>query len=420
MSTILIVLLVTFVVLSILLIFWGNFRRWLGQNLSALWALAVHYVPMFFKAAFKIVGIYSRIVAWVALGALVLIVAAPLLKAPALTAIAFILALTAILLAWMPLGIILRVFRVNRLVIPGELRMFVAWVAFLGFVGLIFPDVLTFKAMLGVALIGFISLAVIKKINAIDKIIWPLVIVMCLTIGWKHFFPEGFRSTTRYTASWYKKINTTKDRGSINNETDAATTYGVILKDVNTLYYFTGENLGEESCNLERGTIVRIANHKQEVKVVDGQGFVCIQLKKTNGSFVNGRKLWIEAEYVQLATPRDLVPKDDNLLSKAAAPVKPAPKSEVGMTPVVRDSIFGPGEYDITVQGIAPFNIVIISKYVCRNYSLIPVDGQYDYDVILPGQRPQRASKNLKINDPEVIKFQLKTNQTKKFKLFIS
>lgn len=375
-----IVLILVGVALLVMFIFWTAFRNWISRQLSALWTLITVYAPVVatwlsgvVSSLARIAGIYSMVLAGTALFALGLIILALIINAPGFTALAFVLAIGLILLAWCPAGILLKVFHITSGIVPKPMKVFIAWVAFVGFLGLVFPDVLTFKSLCGAALIGFIALAIAAKTNVIDKVIFPFVMVICLGIAWQHFFPENFRSTTRYAVALDKKINTVKDRGSINNETDAATTYAVVLKDVEVLYSLDEKNvvkpLIERDRKLSRGLIVRILSHKQEVKVIDGQGFLNIQLAKDNGSFVNGEKYWVEAEYVQIAGPRDIVPKDDSLLPKnqkkdQIADVVALPE------PAVPDSIFTKGTYYVHVNGATPFNIVVVSKEECKKYQL--------------------------------------------------
>ena len=198
-----IIIAIVLVILIGLLIFSRDFRRWLGDTLQAIALLIAAAFPAVsawlvnaVRVIGRVIGIYSLILAGTTLFALVLIIVALIINAPAFTAFAFVLALTLVLLAWLPAGIVLKLFRINNLVIPKLLKMIIAWVAFVGFLGLMCPDIITFRSLMGAALIGFILLGVTTRINALDKIVFPLVVVMCLTVAWKHFFPEDFRSAS--------------------------------------------------------------------------------------------------------------------------------------------------------------------------------------------------------------------------------
>jgi hypothetical protein len=264
----------------------------------------------------SVIGVYCLVLSVVAVFALILIIIAFIVGSPVFTGIAFVLALSLILIAWLPAGLILKLFSVNSAVLPAPLKAFVAWVAFVGFMGMVFPDLLAFKTLIGATLVALIFLGIAIKINAMDKIIYPLLLVMCLTLIWQHFFPEDFRSSVRYAQSWSKRVNTLKDRGSIDNETDAATTYAQVLKDVDVLYLPSAASLDADTSNhLKRGDIVRLVNNKDEVTIYDGQGFVEIQLMNVQGTYFKGPKYWIEAELVQIAAPREIIPEDKSLLS---------------------------------------------------------------------------------------------------------
>lgn len=429
MSVTLIIVAIVAVAFLIALVFSHDFRVWLGDTLTAIGLLILDVIPGVatwlrdtFLVIARIVGIYSIVLGIVATFALILIIIALLINAPGFTAFAFVLAISLVLLAWMPAGIILKVFRVNTAVVPGAMKTFIAWVAFVGFLGLTLPEVLSFKSLMGAALVAFILMGITTKINALDKIILPLVLIMCLTIGWKHFFPDNFRSTTRYAVSWGKRIDTIKDRGSINNETDAATTYGVVLRDVNTLYELKNSKKGEPSLteelrDLKRGTIVKFTSHKQEVEVIDGQGFVQITLAKANGSFVNGEKRFIEAEFVEIAAPRDITPKDASLLPKNQQSINEP--SQSNQQSIVQDSVFTQGTYIIDVKGETPFNIVVVpTKIGCARYSL--ASPSWNYQILIPGMPPVAGSPTAQLPYRDRPTFRLASQQGDQVVLTVS
>jgi hypothetical protein len=419
----LMIILIAVAIFLAMFIFWTGFRNWVGRQLNAIWTLIVAFAPAVavwlldaLRAIARIVGIYSMILGGVSLFALILIIIALLINAPGFTAFAFVLAISLFLLSWLPAGIVMKVFRVTNAVVPQQLRFIIAWVAFIGFLGMVHPDALTWKSLLGFALFGFIWMATSSKFNAINRLIFPLVIIMCLAAGWEHFFPESYRSTTRYAMSWSKRVNTMKDRGSINNETDAATTYGVMLRDINNLYDMKNNVLYDKPMHFSRGTIVKFTSHKQEVTEIDGQGFVEITLAKANGSFVNGSKYWIEAEYVQIATPREITPKDNSLLPSAKNQSKTPQPPSSGQTSMTGDSIFTKGVYDINVDGKTPFVIrVAASRTGCEKYSMRvkqPRDGN-GYDVLYAdGTPPVHDAPGISTAFPnkQVPRFQLAAN----------
>lgn len=388
-------LIIAIVILIILLVFWKKLRSWVSIQLDSLWRAARLLAPSLanflrdvLKAALKISGAYTLIIA-IAFSILMgLMLIALIINIPALTGIVFVLSLSLILFAWLPAGILLSFFGVTKSVMPKLLKTLISWLAFIGFVALTFPELVMFKAMIGIALIGFVALGVTSKVNFLDKMLLPIVTIMALTVTWKYFFPEDFRSSTRYMQSLSKNFITGKDRGSLSNEADAATTYAVVLKDVKVLYLRNASNIDIVSKNLVRGTVVRIVDHRNEVYIYDGQGLVQIQLANNNGSFINGDKYWIEADYVKIAAPKDVVPRDDSLLPAKAnkqAEVRVLPKTEI-----IKDSIFTKGVYFIKVDKQTPFFINIVSSKKCNRfymesetnnaYFIVLSDGSYVLD----------------------------------------
>lgn len=306
-------------IVIILAMVWTSFRRWLGRQFALIAALIGRFLPAAFAwitralgVIARYIGIYSFILSVTVVGALILMGIFILIGSPGLTGFIFVFCLGLILLAWLPAGLIMRLFRVTDGVVPCWLKSVIGVTAFIGFVGVVLPEVMTFITMVSLALIGFIFAAGTRKTNVIDKIIIPLTILMIAVITWKYVSPEGFRSSTRYIASWSKVFNTTKDRGSINNETEAATTYAIALKDISVLYEIDDkgkvELVDEE---IAEGDTLRLVSHRDEVIIVEGQGLLKIQLRNDKGTFINGPKYWVEAEFVQIASPREVVTKKD-------------------------------------------------------------------------------------------------------------
>lgn len=306
------------------LIFSGGFHKWITRNLHALGLLLASIAPALFgviaglfKAIFGVMKIYSIILLITTLIALGLITISLFINSQALIVLAILL----IIIAWLPAGLILRASRLTTRVIPGSLKTFIAWTAFVGFLGLMCPDVLTLKSFLGASLVGLIFFGVCVKMNILEKIVVPLIFIMCFWTAWNYFWPQSFRSTTRYVESWAKRTQSKKDRGSIRNETEAATTYAVTLRDVVALYKCSHDTVLTDVAidTVKRGTIVKLVSRKKEIKVIDEQGFVEIQLANKKGLFVGGQnKYFVEAEFVQLATPSDITSKEDlqNLIKK--------------------------------------------------------------------------------------------------------
>lgn len=303
----------------IVAMFWASFRRWLGRQFQLLGILIAHYFPQVtvwvgevLEVIAGYIGTYSIILLITTAASVILMSVAILVGSPLLTGMLFVVCLGLIVLAWLPAGLIMRLFRVTTGIVPCWLKTIIATAAFIGFMGIVFPEVITFMTLIGLALIGFIFAAGTRRTNMVDKLIIPLTIVMIAVVSWKYVAPDGFRSTTRYVASWSKVFNATKDRGSINNETEAATTYAIALKDISVLYTIS-EKKGVSFVDslvakrIAKGDTLRLWSHKNEVLIVDGQGLLQIQLRNNKGTFINGDKFWVEAEFVQTVSPREIM-----------------------------------------------------------------------------------------------------------------
>lgn len=300
----------------------------------------VNLVTNIVTILFGVGTIYALVLGAVAVVTLIFTILALIIGSPGFIGLTFVLSISLILLAWLPAGIITKLF--GQGFIPKSLKVFITWIAFIGFLGLVTPGLFSFKVVIGAALIAFIMLGVTVKINVLDKIIYPLVILMVAVLAWQNFFPESYRSNVRYAQSWGKRVEAMKDRGSISNEAEAATTYAIVLKDVSSLYEFSPSSLVEKAVSLKAGQTIKIVDRRDEVTIYDGQGFVQIQLPRKNGSFFGGDKYWIEAEFVEVVSPREVVP--ERVVAK-----KDQRTTEDAQGSEIRTLSFGPGTYEIQI-----------------------------------------------------------------------
>jgi len=327
MQTLTLVLLILLAAFLSLIVFWKKFRDYLGNKIVAAGKLVKTHFPAvydgikkFFRFLARIIGAYALFILISSLVATLLIIIALLSGSSTFIAIAFILALFLLFLAWLPTGVILRVFGINKVVIPQSLKTFVSWVALFGFLAMLYPNLLSFKLFLALNLLGLIVFGMAARFKFLDKVVVPLIIFICFIYAWQYFLPDSYRSTTRYLSSWTKKISSFTDRGSLGNEVQAVATYGSFLKDITVLYQLTDDGgLHDFDTLISKETVIKVVDHKEEVMVYEGQGFVLIQLAKENGSFVGGDKYWIEAEFVRLINPKKLVyEKASNLNSSSS------------------------------------------------------------------------------------------------------
>lgn len=266
-----------------------------------------------------------------------------------LVGVVFILGLTLTWVTWLRLkGMMRTLLGVSQAAAFNTLRTIIAIMAFVGFIGVIFPGFIGWGLLAGGILVAFIFSVSKRKGNPVDKLIIPVTIFIIAVLAWQLAFPEGFRSSTRYIASWSKVFNTTKDRGSINNETEAATTYAIALKDISVLYEIDEKGVVTlVDGAISKGDTLRLASHREEVIIVEGQGLLKIQLRNEKGTFLNGPRYWVEAEFVQIASPREIVKRDS---SKKSEPSDITPQP----TPTVSQTF---PDYSILNEGRMVFNL---------------------------------------------------------------
>jgi len=399
MQTLSLILLILLAALLSLLVFWKESRDYLGEKIAAAGKLIKTHFPAaysgikkFFRFLARIIGAYALFVLVSSVLALLLVTIALISGSATFIAIAFIFTLSVLLLAWLPTGAVLKVIGVNKEVIPQSLKTFVSWVALFGFLAMLYPELIGFKLFLALNLISFIIFGTASKFKFLDKVFIPLVIGICFIYAWQYFLPDNFRSTSRYLSSWSKRISTVKDRGSIGNEVEAVATYGELLRDIKVLYQLNGDELQDQDYKLDKRTIVKVVDHKQQVMVYDGQGFILIQLAKENGSFVGGKKYWIEAEFVRLLSPNELVSQDELALEDNSFRLNENPNAlNVGGDNIIKDEsradflLYGTGKtytYTLKAGEETPwrgFQPGIVSNYFVSSENLDGIN--YDYTI---------------------------------------
>ncbi|MFA5155522.1 MAG: hypothetical protein WC453_03750 [Patescibacteria group bacterium] len=275
------------------------------------------------RAVQDVTGILLPILPVYAIGTLaviiwltVLIILGALINSPVITGICFLLSILLFYLVFLIPGFVLKIIGVNERIFPLAVRTAAAWLAFFGFLGMLYSDILNIEFLIALSLLGFISLGVASKANFLKSVIYPLVIVMCVIAVWKYAAPDNFRAITRNISATGKQINSSADRNSLGKEADAAVTYAYLNRSVSVVYtavinqdddgndYIA--SLQDVTKHISDTVMVKVYNHKDEVLTYQGQGFVMIQAPKTNGSFVNATQYWIEADYLSFLSPTDL------------------------------------------------------------------------------------------------------------------
>lgn len=155
------------------------------------------------------------------------------------------------------------------------------------------------------------------KIKKIKSFIYPIIIILAISIIWKSILPENYYSLQRLFGSNEKLINKKIDKDSFKNEVDAIVTYARLRKDINVLYTAKIDNndniveLNEVLINLKANSLVKMLQVAQPIKSFQSQGFTQIQIQNQNGTYVNGACYWIEADFIDILNPNEIESKTE-------------------------------------------------------------------------------------------------------------
>ncbi|MFA5184202.1 MAG: hypothetical protein WC456_01610 [Patescibacteria group bacterium] len=265
--------------------------------------------------------------------AIALIVTGAVLGREVIAGICFLLVIILTLLLWLPVGLFLRLFRINRAVIPTWLRMAIAFLAFISFFGLLYPGVMTVKLGLVVVFIGIILFATATHSSALRGSITTMTLVMCVLAVWEYASPNTYIVIKDWVDISSESLGADIQRQNIENKVQASESYGVLLQDIGMLYSakFNSvdgsiEALDDVVVSYKEGTKFLVYDHKKKPAMFGGQSFIRIVLPRANGSFVNSRDLWIEAIKLSIISPADLLvddkktKKDDQTASATSSP----------------------------------------------------------------------------------------------------
>ncbi len=126
-----------------------------------------------------------------------LIFIALMIGSPILSGLVFLFAIIVFFILWLPLGVVLKLFNATPAVVPVGVRSFFAWLAFVGFLAMMTPDIFTLKTTLIAALVAIFFAMISARFNSLEKLVMPLIIIMCLIGAWKIISPDNFRSFRR-------------------------------------------------------------------------------------------------------------------------------------------------------------------------------------------------------------------------------
>jgi len=295
------------------------------------------------EIVFGVARIYALAVGAAIISMTLLVFIALMIGSPVLSGIVFLFAIVVFFILWLPLGVVLKLFNATPAVVPIGVRSFFAWLAFVGFLAMMTPDIFTMKTTLIAALLAIFFAMIPARFNSLEKLVMPLIIIMCLIGAWKIISPDNFRSFRRHGNATGGVITTWNDRRSFTKEANSSSTFARLEQDAKVVYTATIDNdqitsLTPVAMDLKFGTIFLLCNQKEETKIFQGQAFTKIQFSNEQGSYVNGNCFWIEANLLKVGT------LDDVRISKKPGDCSPVGERLVALGPGTHTLILAPGE----------------------------------------------------------------------------
>jgi len=263
-----------------------------------------------------------------------------MIGSPIFSGLVFLVAIVCFFVLWLPLGVVLKIFRINNAVVPTPVKAFFSWVAFVGFMAMMTPDVFTLKTTLVASLVAIFILMLTSRFN---KLVLLLVIIMCFFSAWKLIAPDSFRAVDRHRLAISSLFTTANDRAALRKEAKASSTFGRLIKDVRVVYLRNGSQLAEIPVSLPKGTIVLLCDQKRGASIFQGQSFVEVRLPNNYGSYVNSQCYWLESNLLEIGTMASLTPAE-----------KSSEERHVLRDTIVRDTIMsvslGPGIHKLQLK----------------------------------------------------------------------
>jgi|GEM_PF-2411235 len=246
-----------------------------------------------------------------------LIIATPLLFIGILvpdrtvSSLALLFVIIIFLLSWFPTGSVNAALNpTSNDIFPVTIRRIAGWLAFLGWLGVIHNEWLTYWFVVIGIFLFFIFTAFRPGKNS-DGLVITFVSIMTIWAIWVWAEPDSNRAFSRLVNSYVGLTVTEADRSSLRNEADSKATYARLLKDVKVAYKATLEEdiiikMWDVNVSLDKNLTFLIVSQKKEAYLFDGQPFIQIKLPKANGSFIGGEKLWIDADLVMIGSREDV------------------------------------------------------------------------------------------------------------------
>ena len=226
----------------------------------------------------------------------ILIMLGLLLKSPTLIGFGFALAVLAVAIFWLPLGIIEKVFVKGSVVFPDGIRGLMGWLAFFGFAGMLYPNLVSnIPVLLGSIFVAIIFWGLTEKYKQAARPWGIFLTVIMIIIGTANYLSPAFG---RYMKSETKKIDIYFNVRTASNEFTNIETY--IEAKVNAPLYeisFKDDKVAAIApleVDLPAGAVALIPDINKEPVEFDGQSFTEIKIcDRETGSFVGSPKCYI-------------------------------------------------------------------------------------------------------------------------------
>lgn len=373
-------------------------------------ALAVLSGFFFFEPRFR-TWVRDQTTTYIIALATALIIATPLLLIGILvpdrtvSSLALLFVIIIFLLSWIPAGLINAALNpASNDIFPVTIRRIAGWLAFLGWLGVIHNDWLTYWFVI-IGIFLFFIFAAFRPGKNSDGLVVTFVAIMTIWTIWVWAEPDSNRAFNRFVGSYVGLTVTGADRQSLRNEASSKATYARLLKNVKVAYEaeLNDEDVITEmrdvSISLDQDDMFLIVSQKKKAYPFDGQSFVQIKVPKSNGSFIGGYKIWIDADLVMIGSRTDI----DRGLSHVSqnnrnlAPIQKqnSRTSSTSYSSDGRNMVLSPGVHTFRVK--AGERTPMFSFPDCGYYPYSISSPSYNYDIVYSANEKYHGDPNLSI-----------------------
>ncbi|MFC1612992.1 hypothetical protein ACFL23_01540 [Patescibacteria group bacterium] len=252
------------------------------------------------------------------------------------TGIGFLIAVVLFVLSFTPISFALTGVNIVAKGKFGDIKLFpplfgyiVFWLCSFGLIATLYP----ITSSSGIFIICFLLISgllsafgamVGHKSNRWNYLALFVIIGMVAIYSAKLAMPNFYKVQERYINSTAKSVFSWQNRDSIKKETYAATTWGILKRDVDMLYdanIVDGNIIDLIPINLPKvvseGGLLKMFAPDEKSKIFQGQNFVEVQLETVYGTgrFVGGKKYWIEANFCTWGSGTQVVPGEYSIIT---------------------------------------------------------------------------------------------------------